>query len=166
MSEPFLAELRCFSFSFAPRGWALCNGQLLPINQNQTLFSLLGTTYGGNGQTNFALPNLQGRTPVHAIGGQLQMGQSAGTETVTLTTQQMPTHSHGCMSNAGTANIGTPVNNTWGTESTGAYAASSTGNMNATAIGNAGNSQPHVNLQPFLTINFCIALQGVFPSQN
>ena len=166
MADPFIAELRCFSFGFAPRGWALCNGQLLPIGQNQALFALLGTTFGGNGQTTFALPNLQGRTPVHANSGQVVLGQSAGTETVTLTTQQLPSHTHQCMSNAGAVNSGTPVNNTWGTESTGAYAASSTGNMNATAIGNTGNSQPHINLQPFLTINFCIALQGIFPSQN
>lgn len=168
MAEPFLGEVRMFSSVFAPRGWALCDGQLLPINQNQALFSLLGTTFGGNGTTNFALPDLRGRAPVFGggPGGQITLGQRGGEQAHTLTVAEMAQHNHPIRGNSANANVGAPAGNTWATLSTNAYGTAATGSMNATAIGNAGGSQPHLNIQPFLVINFCIALQGIFPSQT
>lgn len=166
MSEPFLAEVRLMSFGFAPRGWALCNGQLLPINQNQALFALLGTTYGGDGRVNFALPDLRGRTPIH-FGNGFSQGQRGGTENYTLTQSEMPAHTHLVRASSETPNRDTPAGNYWAGSEENNY---SSGSPNATlvagAIANVGGSQPHSNMQPYLTISFCIALQGVFPSQN
>lgn len=172
MSEPFLSEIKIFSFNFAPRGWALCNGQLLPINQNQALFSLLGTTYGGNGQTNFALPNLQSRAPIHEGSGHT-LGEVGGEQAHTLSMAEMPAHLHGF--NANTAVVGaqpnatqaTVASNYWANFGKAAYSTSQ-GNavMSPQTIANVGGSQAHQNMQPFLVLSFCIALQGIFPSPN
>ena len=165
MAEPFLAEIRLMSFNFPPKGWAFCNGQLLPINQNQALFSLLGTMYGGNGQTTFALPDLRGKTPIHMGSGHTQ-GEAAGQEAVTLSIVQLPTHTHQAASVNASASTNSP---------NGAYLAASTAvyhqptnliSLHPSTITTVGGSQPHINMQPFLTLNFCIALQGIFPSQN
>jgi microcystin-dependent protein len=167
MTEPFLAEIRIMSFNFAPRGWALCNGQLLPINQNQALFSLLGTTYGGNGQTTFALPNLQGRTPLHTGGG-LTLGQTGGEENHTLILAELPAHTHVASGVTVNGDTPAPANALLAAESTPMYAPPDA-NLVALVPGtitNIGGSQPHVNMQPFLTLTFCIALQGIFPSRN
>ena len=171
MAEPFLGELRMMSFDFPPKGWALCNGQLLPINQNQALFALFGTTYGGNGQTNFALPNLQGLTPLHRGDG-LTMGTSLGANSVTLNISQMPEHVHLVVADTTTApdpGGETPAGNKRLAASAPANMYAAPGNfvaMNPGAIGSVGGSQAHENRQPFLTISFCVALQGIFPSQN
>jgi microcystin-dependent protein len=179
MSEPFLAEIRLFSFSTPPKGWAFCNGQFLPINQNQALFSLLGTTYGGNGQTTFALPNLQGRVPIHSGAGNT-LGESAGATAVTINQAQMPTHNHTLqVRNAapgivggnqgaptkylaqGLAIIGT------GNQAVQIYGtAAPNQGLDASSVSQTGGSQPHTNMQPYLTLNYCIALVGIFPSQN
>lgn len=166
MSTPFLSEIKLVSFNFAPKGWAECNGQLLPINQNQALFSLLGTTYGGNGQTNFALPNLKGEVPIH-VGNGFTLGQTGGTETVTINAQTMPSHNH-TLSGTNNAAAGDDATNSIYAQAGGnTYAAySSPTPMGAQAIGNTGGSQPHTNLMPFLVLNFVIALQGIFPSPN
>ena len=166
MSEPFLSEIRIMSFNFPPKGWALCNGQFLPINQNQALFALLGTTYGGNGQTTFALPDLRGRVAIHSGSGHT-LGERAGSESVTLSIQQLPTHNH--IGNASSVAGNQPVPN-------GALLASSATeiwntpvsqvSLSPGTIGSVGGSQPHENRQPFNTLSFCIALQGIFPSQN
>lgn len=168
MTTPFLGELKMMSFVFAPQGWALCNGQLLPINQNQALFSLLGTTYGGNGQTTFGLPDLRGRIPIHAGGGH-QLGEAGGEETHTLSVAELPAHLHQMNAATAVATTGTPGTGVLLAQSVGAQLYTSAGNlaaMNAAAIANVGGSQAHVNLQPFLTVSFCIALVGVFPSPN
>jgi len=165
MSAPFLSEIRIMSFGFPPKGWALCDGQLLPINQNQALFSLLGTTYGGNGQTNFALPNLEGRVPMH-MGSGFTLGQRAGEESHTLIISEMPAHSHPVVASSNPADQGSPQNNYWAYESSNAYSASPDSNMAPQSVGLIGGSQPHENRSPFLTLSFCIALQGIFPSQN
>ena len=166
MAEPFLSEIRIFSFGFAPRSWATCDGQLLPINQNQALFSLLGTTYGGNGQTNFALPDLRGRVPMHAGRG-LTLGQRGGEENHTLSLSEMPTHTHQAKASANGPTVTPPTNNFWASN-TGFTPYGSTANtaMSVQAIGNTGGSQPHENKSPYLTLNCCIALQGIFPSPN
>lgn len=166
MAEPFLGEIRVMSFNFPPKGWALCNGQLLPINQNQALFALLGTTFGGNGQTNFALPNLRGRVPIHTGGGH-SLGEAAGNSSVTVTQQTMPQHLHALSASSANGMVRNPaggvpgrVNNLYGQPG---------GNltpMNPTSVSNVGGGQPHNNMMPYLTLNFCIALQGIFPSQN
>lgn len=167
MSTPFIAEIKIMSFGFAPKGWALCNGQLLPINQNQPLFSLLGTMYGGNGQTTFALPNLRGETPIH-VGGGLTQGQSGGEQNHTLSVAEMPTHTHLANGSSAAASAVIP---------TGALVLaqppfeiyrppSSLGAMAGGTVANVGGSQAHQNMQPFLTLSFCIALQGIFPSRN
>ena len=168
MSEPFLAEIRIFSFNFPPRGWALANGQLLPINQNQALFSLMGTYYGGNGQTNFQLPNLQGRVAVHQDSN-FQIGQVGGEATVTLQTNQMPAHRHTAQAN--NSETGTlqksPVLGSWAPGSADQiYSATGGSSMSPAAIATVGGNQPHDNMMPYLTLNFCIALQGIFPSRN
>ncbi|KAB2810664.1 phage tail protein [Pimelobacter simplex] len=166
MAEPYLSEIRLMSFNFPPKGWAFCNGQLLPINQNQALFSLLGTTYGGNGQTNFALPNLRGRVPIHQGPG-FFLGTQAGAETHTLTVGEMPQHLHpvqaspttsGGSANPGGAFLG-GANNVYrsGTPSQA---------LHPSTVGLTGGSQAHTNMQPYLTLNFCIALVGIFPSPN
>lgn len=165
MAEPFLGEIRLFSFSFAPRGWALCNGQLLPINQNQALFALLGTSYGGDGRTNFAVPDVQGRLPMHRGTG-FDQGQRGGTETHTLTSTEIPAHSHGLTVSSNAASDVIPTNNALGNSGANLYAAPGTAVPLATALAAQGGSQPHPNLQPFLVINFCIALVGIFPSRN
>ena len=172
MAEPFLAEIRIFSFNFAPKGWALCNGQFLPINQNQALFALLGTTYGGNGQTTFALPNLQGRVPNH-VGSGLIQGQTGGEVAHTLNINELPQHTHGLNQNlaVGGANTnatqGTPAGNFWANTGKAHYSTSPpNAAMHPSAVTSVGGSQAHINMQPFLALNFCIALQGIFPSQN
>jgi len=164
--SPYLCEIRLVSFNFPPKGWALCNGQTLPINQNQALFALLGTTYGGDGQTNFQLPNLQGRVGMHMGNGHV-LGERAGEENHTLTLNELPAHVHAAMSSNSAPDTPTPVNHTWANAAgNNAYSTTSNSTMNATAIGNTGGSQAHQNMQPYLTLNFIIALQGIFPSQN
>ena len=166
MAQPFLGEIRLMSFITAPQGWAHCNGQFLAINQNQALFALLGTTYGGNGQTTFALPDLRGRVPLH-VGSGHTLGERAGVETVTLTVGQLPSHTHRVNARtAGTGGVATPNgnylgggNNVYGTQGTPTA-------LSPATVGNQGGSQPHQNMQPFVTISFCIALQGIFPSQS
>jgi len=166
MAEPFLSEIRIMSFAFAPKGWALCNGQLLPINQNQALFSLLGTTYGGDGRVNFALPDLRGRTPIHEGSG-FTLGERGGEQAHTLTISELPTHTH-TLSGAGNAeDTNTPSNTTLlGIVNDGYGDPANLVAMAANELGNVGGSQAHLNMQPFLTLSFCIALQGIFPSQT
>jgi microcystin-dependent protein len=165
MAEPFLSEIRLTSFSFAPRGWALCNGQLLPINQNQALFSLLGTTFGGDGRVNFALPDLRGRTPVH-VGDGTTLGQRGGEEAHTLTLAELPAHAH--LSGTGDqATSSDPAGAALASKprrGTAIYAPSSNAVANGAAA--AGGGQAHLNMQPYLVLSFVIALQGIFPSQN
>ena len=165
MAEPFLSEIRIFSFGFAPKGWALCNGQLLPINQNQALFSLLGTTYGGDGRVNFALPNLQGQTPIHMGNGHV-LGEKAGQQAHTLTISELPTHTH--LANASTTNGDTnfAIGNVLAAAGNLYSGPNNLTSLDPSSITNVGGSQAHLNMQPFLTLNFCIALQGIFPSQN
>jgi microcystin-dependent protein len=166
MSEPFLSEVKIVSFGFAPKGWTLCDGQLLPINQNQALFSLLGTTYGGDGRINFGLPNLQGRVATH-MGSGLVLGQRAGEQNHTLAISEIPTHVHTWKVASANGNGPDPTNTYLGSGSP-QYNAKG-GNLVAmapTQIGSTGGSQPHLNMQPFLTLNFIIALQGIFPSQT
>lgn len=176
MSDPFVAEIRIFPFNFAPKGWAFCDGQLMPISQNTALFSLLGTTYGGDGKSTFALPDLQGRAPMHPGQGPglslHDLGETGGSETVTLLTSEMPLHPHQVGRALGSdGNQTTPVNNIWAQMPIGRAVVNiyhekpPTGPMNNTAIGPAGGDQPHNNMQPYLTLNFCIALQGVFPAR-
>lgn len=166
MSEPFLGEIRLFSGNFAPRGWALCNGQIMAINQNQALFSLLGTTYGGNGVTTFALPNLCGRAPVHA-GGAITLGESSGEEVHTLTQQEIPAHTHRVVASSSAATEVSPVNNVWAAKEN-CYGALHfpTTSLNASSLQSAGGSQPHSNMQPYLVLNFIIATEGIFPSRD
>jgi microcystin-dependent protein len=155
------------SFVFAPKGWALCNGQFLPINQNQALFSLLGTTYGGNGQTTFALPNLQGRVPIHTGDNTFSLGQAGGETAHTLTTGELPAHLHGvAASTVSTGGNDNPTGRFLGSANNVYAAPSNLTPMNAGTIANTGGSQAHLNQQPFLTLSFCIALQGIFPSRN
>jgi microcystin-dependent protein len=168
MAEPFLAEIRMFSFSFPPRFWALCDGQLLPINQNQALFALLGTTYGGNGTTNFALPDLRARAPIHVDtggGGSFSLGQRGGEQTHTLSIAELPVHSHTASGSLSPPNQGSAAGGYWAAGA-GAYSSLSGSTMSASAIASAGGSQPHANFPPYCVINFCIALQGIFPSPN
>jgi microcystin-dependent protein len=165
MAEPFLGEVRLMSFEFAPKGWALCNGQLLPINQNQALFSLLGTTFGGDGRVNFALPDLRGRTPIH-VGSGHTLGERGGEQAHTLSIAELPEHTHVFAASQGNANQPTPGNSMFGTSNNMYAAASNLTAIHPQTITNTGGSQAHLNMQPFLTINFCIALQGIFPSPN
>ena len=168
MAEPFLSEIRLMSFVFPPKGWALCNGQLLPINQNQALFSLLGTTYGGDGRVNFGLPNLQGRVPMH-MGGGHTLGERSGEQAHTLTIAELPTHTHVYNATTVAATTTSPTASTMLAKSTASnlYApATNLVSMAPGAIGAVGGSQAHLNMQPFLTLCVCIALQGIFPSQT
>ena len=165
MSSPFIGEIRMFAGNFAPVDWALCNGALMPIDQNTALFNLIGTTYGGDGQTTFALPNLQSRVPVH-VGPGFALGQSGGTESVTLTTSQIPAHGHVPLANP-TGTAPSPSNAVWGAWTGSQYSDQApAATMNAAALQQAGGSQPHDNMAPFLTLNFIISLFGVFPSQS
>jgi microcystin-dependent protein len=164
MAEPFLSEIRIMSFGFPPKGWALCDGQLLPINQNQALFSLLGTTYGGDGRVNFGLPNLQGRAAMH-FGQGHTIGERGGEQGHTLSISEIPTHVHtaiGSSANADSPSAATllaSANNVYGPPA-------NLTSLSPATIGNIGGSQAHLNMQPFLVLNFCIALQGIFPSQT
>jgi microcystin-dependent protein len=172
--EPFVGQILMVAFNFAPKGWALCNGQLLPINQNQALFSLLGTYYGGDGRTNFALPNLQGRVPVHQGNNGVSnyvMGASGGVENVALTVNNLPSHNHpaNCSTTAGST--ASPAGHFWGETSKGGstlstYAASANAQMAPTAVGATGGNVPVSVVQPYLCVNFIIALQGIFPSRD
>ena len=162
MAVPFLGEIRIFSFNFPPKTWAFCNGQLLPINQNQALFALLGTTYGGNGQTTFALPDFRGRTPLH-FGSGFVLGERSGEEVHTLNNAEIPAHTHLVLASFATANAGSPANASW-PAAAGAYDPSATTGMSPSGISPSGGSQAHNNMQPYLVLNFVIALQGIFPS--
>ena len=166
MAEPFLSEIRIMSFNFAPKGWALCNGQLMPINQNQALFSLLGTTYGGDGRVNFALPDQRGRTPIH-VGQGHTLGEKAGATSVTLSQLHMPEHTHTAQAFSQNGDQAVPTGNILGTVNNlyngpGANMVA----LNPATISNVGGGQPHNNMMPYLVLNFCIALQGIFPSPN
>jgi microcystin-dependent protein len=167
MAEPFLAEIRMMAFNYAPvsQGWALCNGQLLPINQNQALFSLLGTTFGGNGQITFALPDLRGQTPIH-VGQGFTLGQKGGEQTHTLSTSEMPTHTHVFNASQANATVPIPTSNFFAASNNMYAAATNLTSINPATITNTGGSQAHQNMQPYLTITFAIALQGIFPSAN
>jgi microcystin-dependent protein len=167
MSEPFLSEIKIMSFGFPPKGWALCNGQLLPINQNQALFSLLGTTYGGDGRVNFGLPDLQARTPIH-MGGGHTLGERGGEQNHTVSISELPTHVHNAMATSTNGGVIIPTGNllAGGTPQLYHVPDNNLTAMNAGTLANIGGSQPHPNMQPYLTLSFCIALQGIFPSQN
>lgn len=162
MSTPFLGEIKIFSFGFAPKGWAMCNGQLMPINQNQALFSILGTTYGGDGRTTFALPNLQGRVPVY-VGKGITLGASGGEQTHTLTLNELPAHTHTPIGSTRSPTSGNPTGALWASQSSGGYLPTANAAMNSASILTAGASQAHDNMSPYLVLNFCIALQGIFP---
>jgi microcystin-dependent protein len=164
MSTPFLSEIKIVSFNFAPKGWALCNGQLLPINQNQALFSLLGTTYGGDGRVNFALPNLQGRIPVHTGNG-FTLGEQGGEIAHTLNISELPAHTHTPVGSPANPSLASAAGNLWCVNAN-LYNSTSDSAMNPACIGPTGGNQPHDNMSPYLVLNFVIALQGIFPSQN
>jgi microcystin-dependent protein len=166
MPEPFLSEVRIMSFVFAPKGWALCNGQLLPINQNQALFSLLGTTFGGDGRVNFALPDLRGRTPIH-VGSGHTLGERGGEQAHTLSIAELPTHTHVLQASSTDANAPVPTNSVLARTTNNIYnTPTSLVALEVGTVTNTGGSQAHLNMQPFLTLSFCIALQGIFPSPN
>jgi microcystin-dependent protein len=167
MSSPFIGEIRMFAGNFAPVGWSFCNGAIIPISQNDALFNLIGTTYGGDGQSTFALPNLQSRVPVH-VGPGFALGQSGGVESVTLTTSQIPGHSHVPQCIAGDGNAQSPSGAVWAQETTGTLYSdvAPTLVMNTAAIGSSGGSLPHDNMVPFLVVNFILSLFGIFPSQT
>jgi microcystin-dependent protein len=167
MSEPFIGEIKIVAFNFAPRQYAQCDGALLPINQNQALFSILGTTYGGNGQTTFALPDMRGRVPVHSGNG-IILGQKSGEENHTLITTELPGHNHQLNGSNQAGTLATPVSNYMPTSNESAYSPPNapSATMVANEVSNTGGSQPHNNMQPYLVINVIIALQGIFPSRN
>jgi microcystin-dependent protein len=167
MSDPYVGEIRMFAGNFAPQGWAFCNGQLVSIAENNVLFALIGTTYGGDGQNTFALPNLQSRVPVHQGNG-YTFAQMAGVETVTLTANQLPTHSHGPQCNAGSGTLNSPSGNVWAAAASAKQFTDQAANsvMNAAAMTSSGGSQPHDNMVPYLAVNFIISLFGIFPSQT
>jgi microcystin-dependent protein len=164
MSESYVGEIRLFSFDYAPRGWAQCNGQLMSISQNQALFSILGNTYGGDGMTMFALPNLTGRVPVH-FGNNISLGNSGGEENHTLTVQELPAHSHAAMASTTAVSEISPGNNVWGSLPD-MYSKLSTAAMSAKSISASGSTLPHSNMQPYTAVNFCISLMGVYPPHN
>ena len=166
MSEPFLAEIRMVGFNFPPRGWAFCDGQILPINQNQSLYSLVGTTYGGDGRTTFALPDLRGRTPIHRSGSHGQ-GERDGAETHPLTVDEMPVHTHQASASGDQVTTNDPTGNVLGQNAGTPYRNGGTEvTMGASSLSRTGGGQAHDNMQPFLAVEFCIALQGLFPSRN
>ena len=168
MAEPFIGEIRIFSFSQAPTGdgWAQCNGQLLPINQNQALFSLLGTTFGGDGRVNFGLPDLRGRTPIH-VGSGHTLGERGGEQAHTLSIAELPTHAHVAQATSATGDTPVAPGNLLADSPSQLYAApGELTSLHPTSVTNVGGSQAHLNMQPFLVINFCIALTGIFPSPN
>jgi microcystin-dependent protein len=168
MAEPFLSEIRIMSFVFAPKGWALCNGQLLPINQNQPLFSLLGTTFGGDGRVNFALPDLRGRAPIH-VGSGHTLGERGGEQAHTLSIAELPQHTHVLSATSNVSTTNTSTSGVMLAKSTAADLYGTASNlvaMSPAAVTNTGGSQAHLNMQPFLILSFCIALQGIFPSPN
>jgi microcystin-dependent protein len=173
--DPFVAEIRIFPFNFAPKGWAFCDGQILPLSQNTALFSLLGTTYGGDGKSNFALPNMQGNAPMHPGQGPglslHDLGETGGSETVTLLESEIPAHSHGVLASTQAGTVRLPSPSMGLAKSAGTAAYNSTANpglvqLNDNAIAPAGGDQPHNNMEPYLTLNFCIALQGVYPPRT
>ncbi len=163
MAEPFLSEIRIMSFGFPPKGWALCDGQLLPINQNQALFSLLGTTFGGDGRVNFGLPDLRGRVPIH-VGSGHTLGERGGEQAHTLSIAEIPTHTHSLMGSPSNGNVAPGVSNVLAAALNVYAQATNLTALGASSIANVGGSQAHLNMQPFLTLNFSIALQGIFPS--
>jgi len=168
MSEPFLAEIRMMGFNFAPRGWAFCDGQILPINQNQSLYSLLGTIYGGDGRTSFALPDLRGRTPIHVgqdTGSPFTEGQKGGEETHTLAASEMPQHNHSVNTSSTDGNAPIPIDNTLGGYNNGYNNGTNLVGL-TNEVANAGGGQAHNNMQPTMVVNFCIAIQGLFPPRN
>jgi len=167
MATPYIGEIKVVSFNYAPKGWAVCNGQVMAIAQNQALFSVLGTTYGGNGTTTFALPNLQGRAPIHQ-GNEVTIGQTGGEESHTLTVAEMPGHGHQAFGSTSGPAAGSPAGNVWATLTATQNPYSPTGNtaMVPAAIKPVGGGQPHPNLQPYLVLTFVIALQGIYPSRN
>jgi microcystin-dependent protein len=165
VSEPYLSEIRIMSFGFPPKGWALCNGQLLPINQNQALFSLLGTTYGGDGVSTFGLPNLQGRTPIH-MGSGFTLGQAGGEQAHVLTIGEAAVHTHNAMATSTAGDSPIPTGNYLGAADNFYGPLANTTALPPATIANAGGSQPHENMQPYLVLSFCIALQGIFPTPN
>src|SRR2546423_10900097 len=168
MAEPFLSEIRIMSFVFAPKGWALCNGQLLPINQNQALFSLLGTSFGGDGRVNFALPDLRGRTPIE-VGNGHTLGERGGEQAHTLSISEIPTHTHVASATSNTSTTNVPGNTTVLSQSTSSQlytAAAALAAMAPNSLANVGGSQAHLKIQPFLKLSFCILLQGIFPSPS
>lgn len=164
MSEPFLGEIKIISWNFPPKGWAFCNGQLLPINQNQALFAILGTTYGGDGIQTFGLPNLQGRTPVH-VGNGISLGEMGGEATHTLIISEIPAHTHVPVGATGAASSG-PSGNLWTTSNLKPYAGSGGTAMNPACVSATGNNQAHQNMSPYMVLNFIVALSGIFPTQN
>lgn len=166
MSEPFLGEIKVISWNFPPKGWAFCNGSLLPINQNQALFSILGTTYGGDGRQTFGLPNLQGRTPFH-VGNGIVLGELGGETTHTLNISELPAHTHVPAGSTNSPTIKSPSGAIWATNaSTSPYSNTGGSSMDPSGISVIGGSQPHENMSPYLVLNFIIALQGIFPSPN
>ncbi|GAA1147384.1 tail fiber protein [Microbacterium natoriense] len=166
MSMQFLGEIRRVSFNFAPRGWALCDGQIMSIAQNQALFALLGTTYGGNGVTTFALPDLRGRAPIHPGSNGIELGEVGGEASHTLTAQEMPRHTHVAQASSSAAGTATPQGAYWAAPGEPAYGSDASGTMTASAVGAAGGNQAHENQSPYLVVNHIIALTGVFPSRN
>jgi microcystin-dependent protein len=169
MPEPYLAEIRLFPYNSVPRGWMLCEGQILVIAQNQAVFSLLGTTYGGNGQTTFALPDLRGRVPINfgvTLASTFPLGQAQGEASHTLTINEMPAHSHLAHGSSDPSTSISPQNNVWGIQNNLYGPADALALMNGEAISNTGGNVPHSNMQPYLALNFCIALEGIFPSRN
>jgi microcystin-dependent protein len=167
MSQPFMGEIKIISWNYAPKGWAFCNGQFLPINQNQALFSILGTTFGGNGQTTFALPDFRGRVPIH-VGDGFTLGQAVGEEFHTVKMSEMPAHNHfaAASNKADNTNVNTPNGNFPANSSVSPYRQTANSTLAPQSVSNLGGSQPHENRQPFTVLNFIIALQGIFPSRN
>jgi microcystin-dependent protein len=165
MAEPFLSEIRLMSFHFAPKGWTMCNGQLLPINQNQALFSLLGTTFGGDGRVNFALPDLRDRTPIH-VGSGHTLGERGGEQAHTVSIAELPTHSHVAVGTSNDATVAPPTGNFLASGANQYQPPPGNTPLHPQTLANVGGSQAHLNMQPFLTLTFCIALQGIFPSPN